>query len=93
LTRHPGALADLVASLPMLTGRQEIVVTGDRPDLVAEVRRAWLPRAVVAWGEPDDSPLFAGRPDGAAFVCRGFSCNAPADDAAALAAQLEVLPR
>ena len=43
LTRHPGALADMVAALPMLTGRQEIVVTGDRPDLLAEVRRHWLP--------------------------------------------------
>ena len=31
LTRHPGALADLVASLPMLTGRQEIVITGTGP--------------------------------------------------------------
>jgi len=93
LTRHPGALADLVAALPMLAGRQEIVVTGERPDLLAEVRRSWLPRAVVAWGEPDDSPLFAARPEGAAFVCRGFSCNAPANDTATLLMQLEALPR
>jgi uncharacterized protein YyaL (SSP411 family) len=78
LTRHPGALADLVAALPM-DGRQEIVVTGDRPDLLAEVRRHWLPDAVVAWGEPDGSPLFADRPARSAFVCRGFACAAPAD--------------
>ena len=78
----PGALADLVAALPMLAGRQEIVVTGDRPDLLAEVRRRWLPDAVVAWGEPDGSPLFADRPDGSAFVCRGFACAAPAGDVA-----------
>ena len=62
LERHPGALADLVAALPMWSGRQEIVVTGGRPDLVAEARRRWLPAAVLAWGEPDDGPLFAGRP-------------------------------
>jgi uncharacterized protein len=93
LSRHPGALADLVAALPMLGGRQEIVVTGDRPDLLAEVQRRWLPRAVVAWGEADDSPLFADRPEGAAFVCRGFACNAPASGAAALVSQLEELPR
>jgi uncharacterized protein YyaL (SSP411 family) len=93
LSRHPGALADLVAALPMLTRRQEIVVTGDRPDLLAEVRRIWLPSAVVAWGEPDTSALFADRPDGVAFVCRGFACNVPANDVAALAAQLEELPR
>jgi uncharacterized protein len=93
LAQHPGALADLVGALPMLAGRQEIVVTGDRPDLLAEVRRPWLPRAVVAWGTGDDSPLFADRSEGAAFVCRGFACNAPAYDPATLGEQLERLPR
>jgi hypothetical protein len=93
LTRHPGALADLVAALPMLAGRQEIVITGDRLDLLTEVRRHWLPDAVVAWGEKDGSPLFAGRPEGSAFVCRGFACGAPAGTVPALAAQLEELPR
>jgi uncharacterized protein YyaL (SSP411 family) len=77
----------------MLSGRQEVVVTGDRPELVAEVRRSWLPASVMAWGEPDDSALFAGRPDGAAFVCRGFTCDAPAGDVATLHEQLEGLPR
>jgi uncharacterized protein len=93
LSRHPGALADLVAALPMVNGRQEIVITGARPDLLAEARRPWLPRAVLAWGEADRSPLFADRPEGAAFVCRGFACNAPADEVATLAAQLHELPR
>jgi uncharacterized protein len=93
LDRHPGAVADLVAALPLLTGRQEIVVSGQRADLLSEVRRHWLPDAVVAWGEPDGSPLFAGRPAGSAFVCRGFSCGAPASDTPTLAAQLEGLPR
>jgi uncharacterized protein YyaL (SSP411 family) len=91
LTRHPGALADLVAALPMLTGRQEIVVTGDRPDLLTAVRQKWLPAAVLAWGEADTSSLFTDRPQGLAFVCRGFTCNAPADDTATLTAQLEAL--
>jgi len=92
-TRHPGALADMVAALPMLNGRQEIVVTGDRPDLLAEVRRRWLPDSIVAWGESDGSPLFADRPGGSAFVCRGFACAAPAGDVPTLAAQLEALSR
>jgi uncharacterized protein YyaL (SSP411 family) len=93
LGRHPAALADTVAALPMLTGREEIVITGDRPDLLTEVRRHWLPAAVVAWGERDDSPLFADRPEGAAFVCRGFACQIPAHDTATLAGQLEGLHR
>ena len=93
LTRHPGAVADLVTALPMWNGRYEIVVTGDRPDLLAEVRRRWLPSAVTAWGQPDDGPLFAGRhaEPGRAYVCQARSCRVPADDAATLAAQLEAV--
>ncbi|HEY2215832.1 MAG TPA: thioredoxin domain-containing protein [Acidimicrobiales bacterium] len=93
LQRHPGALADLVAALGMLTGRQEIVITGHRPELLGEVRRHWLPSAVVAWGEPDDSALFADRPDGAAYVCRGFVCQMPATTTEELSAQLKGLPQ
>ena len=73
LERHPGALADMVSALPMVNGRNELVVTGHRPDLVAELRRHWLPTAVIAWGEPDTGPLFADRPaePGLAYVCEG----------------------
>jgi uncharacterized protein YyaL (SSP411 family) len=93
LERHPGALADMVAALPLWSGRNEIVVTGDRPDLLAEVRRNWLPAAVTLWGEPDGGPLFEGRPPepGLAYVCQGRTCQAPTADAAILAAQLEPL--
>jgi uncharacterized protein len=93
LERQPGALADLVAALPMRSGRQEIVVTGERPDLLAEVRRRWLPAAVVAWGEADGGPLFEGRPpgEGLAYVCRARACRTPAGDVATLAGQLEDL--
>ena len=71
-------------------GRQEIVVTGERPDLLAEVRRRWLPAAVVAWGEADGGPLFEGRPpgQGLAYVCRARSCAMPAADVDTLAGQL-----
>ena len=93
LERHPAALADLVAALPMWSGRHEIVVTGDRPDLVAEVRRHWLPAAVLAWGQPDSGPLFEGRPaePGLAYVCQARSCRLPAADVETLAGQLEAL--
>ncbi len=93
LERHPGALPDLVAALSMWRGRNEVVVTGTRPDLLAEIRRHWLPTAVVAWGEPDDGPLFEGRPEepGVAYVCQARACRAPAPDAETLAGQLEAL--
>jgi uncharacterized protein len=91
LERHPGALADLVSALPMRDGRQEIVVTGQRPDLLAVARRRWLPAAVLAWGEPDDGPLFAGRPSepAVAYVCRRRTCLLPAHEPDQLAAQLD----
>jgi hypothetical protein len=93
LERHPGALADLVAALPMWRTRDEIVVTGERPELVAEVRRHWLPAAVVVWGESDGGPLFEGRPPapGQAYVCEGRTCRMPAAEVGVLAGQLEAL--
>ena len=70
------------------TGTTEIVVTGDRSDLVAEVQRRWMPSAVLAWGERYESPLWAQRADGMAYVCRDHVCQLPVSDTAALAAQL-----
>jgi uncharacterized protein YyaL (SSP411 family) len=68
------------------------VVTGDRPDLLAEVRRHWLPTGVVAWGERTTSPLWEGRDEigaaGRAYVCRGYVCDLPAADVDTLATQL-----
>ena len=90
LADHPLAVADLLGALA-LRGGAEVVVAGDRPDLVAEVQRRWLPSAVVAWGERSDSPLWAGRENGVAYVCRGFTCHTPARDTGTLAAQLDEL--
>jgi uncharacterized protein len=89
LTRHPTAFAHTVLTADLLgRGGTEVVVTGDRPDLLAEYRAAWRPDAVVAWGEPTDSPLWAGRAPDLAYVCRDFACRVPAADTATLAAQL-----
>ena len=90
LRRAPLAFTGMVAAADLAgTGLTEVAVTGDRPDLVAAVRRSYRPAVVMAWGEPFDSPLWAGRtgPDaaGLAFVCRDFACRAPVGDAAALA--------
>jgi uncharacterized protein YyaL (SSP411 family) len=74
------------------TGLTEIVVTGDRPDLVEVVRHHYLPASVLAWGEPIDSPVWAGRTGPAqanlAFVCRDYACQAPTGDPVTLASQL-----
>ena len=92
LRRHPGALSDLVEALALHQGAQ-VVITGERPDLLAEVRRRWLPGATLVWGERDDGPLFAGRPDdpAQAYLCRGRVCDRPTAEVANLAAQLNGL--
>ncbi len=87
--RHPTAVAHTVLAADLLgRGATEVVVVGDRPDLLAEVRRRWLPGAVVAWGEPTDSPLWAGRTPDRAYVCRDHACRTPATEPGVLAGQL-----
>ena len=87
--RQPTAFGHLLVAIDLAThGVDEIVVAGDRPDLVALAQRTFLPRAVLAWGERYDSPLWQGRADGAAYVCRDYACQLPAGDVDALAAQL-----
>ncbi|NBQ03921.1 MAG: hypothetical protein EBU22_01305, partial [Actinobacteria bacterium] len=58
-------------------GGIEVVVTGDRPELVEAVKRLWLPNAVLAFGQPFDSPLWRDRRPGFAYVCRDYACNSP----------------
>jgi uncharacterized protein YyaL (SSP411 family) len=89
LDEQPLAVADLVTATAWIDGGTQVVVAGDRPDLLDVVRGRWLPDAVVAWGEPSASPLWLDRPAGAAYVCRHFACRTPAHDAATLAAQLD----
>jgi hypothetical protein len=87
--QHPTALANLLAAADLLASPAlEVVVTGDRPDLVAAVQRRWLPGAVLAWGEPTGSPLWEGRAEGRAYVCESYACKQPVDTVAALEAQL-----
>ncbi len=89
LAAHATAVPDMLAAAAWLGGGQQIVVAGDRPDLLAEVRRRWLPDAVVAWGEPVANALWEAKVPGAAYVCRQFVCRQPAGDPGTLAEQLD----
>ncbi len=89
LTRHPGAFAHTVLAADLLArGCTEVVVVGERPDLLDEVRGRWLPGAVLAWGEPTGAPLWEARDPGWAYVCRDGACELPAADRALLSRQL-----
>ncbi|MGA7418073.1 MAG: thioredoxin domain-containing protein [Acidimicrobiales bacterium] len=90
LLRHPTAFATTLLAAQLLAGRStEIVVAGDRPDLVEVVHRRWLPEAVLSWGEPTPSPLWEGRAPGHAYVCHNYACQLPAGDPGVLATQLD----
>jgi uncharacterized protein YyaL (SSP411 family) len=69
-------------------GVVEVVVVGDRPDLLATVRSRWLPDGVVAWGEPTASPLWKDREEGWAYVCRDRVCRLPVSDPGLLETEL-----
>jgi uncharacterized protein YyaL (SSP411 family) len=87
--QHPTAFAHLLEAVDLLdAGVTEIAVVGDRDDLVRVAQDRYLPNAVLAWGEPYASPLWAERRDGYAYVCRDFVCAAPVDNEDALAVQL-----
>ena len=87
----------LAAAEAALAGPLQVAVVGDsdsvaaREDLVRVARLGTSPGTVVVAGEPDADgvPLLAHRPlvagSAAAYVCRGFVCDAPTTDAAALA--------
>ncbi len=88
-TQHPTAFGHLLAAVDLaVNGIDEVVVAGDRPDLVEAVQSRFLPGAVLAWGERYASPLWEGRDDGRSYVCRNYACRLPAEDPEALTAQL-----
>jgi uncharacterized protein YyaL (SSP411 family) len=87
--RHPTAFGHLLVAVDLAAhGVDEIVVAGDRHDLVEAAQRTFVPGGVLAWGERYESPLWEGRSDGAAYVCHDYVCQLPVTDPAALAAQL-----
>ena len=88
--RQPLAYTNFLAAADLLsTGVTEVAVTGDRADLVAAYRSRYRPTAVLAWGERYPSPLWDGREDGFAYVCRDFACRAPVGTVDALLAELD----
>jgi uncharacterized protein YyaL (SSP411 family) len=91
--RAPLGFGQLLAAVHAhVVGMTEVVITGERPDLVAVAQRRFAPATVLAWGERGDGPLWEGRhetgPEGRAYVCRNFTCEAPVNDPDALAAAL-----
>ena len=84
LVRHPTAFAHTVLAADLLMeGWTEVVITGDRPDLLEVVREAaWLPGAVLAWGEPTALPAWQDRALRPGLCLPATTaCQLPTDDA------------
>jgi uncharacterized protein YyaL (SSP411 family) len=100
----PTAVPGLVGAADLLAGGiVEVVVTGDRPELIALVGRQYLPRSVLVWkaaepGEvaasaPPVPPLLEERELGFAYVCRNGACRLPSATAEELAPELAIAYR
>lgn len=89
---QPQAFARLLAAFDIFTaGASEVVIAGDRPDLVAAASGRYLPNTVVLWGEPFTSPAWEGRGGDQAYVCRNYTCALPTVDREVFDAQLSEL--
>jgi uncharacterized protein YyaL (SSP411 family) len=103
LAASPSAFPELLLAAELVEhGPVEIVVTGDRADLVHAARRRFVPGAVLAWRSPAigvpagdstvapfESPLLTDREEGFAYICRRGACLAPVDDADGLLSALD----
>ena len=93
-SRAPLAFGRMLAAIDIsAVPMTEIVVTGDRPDLVAATQQRFDPSSVLVWGERDAGPLWEGRDEtgaqGRAYVCRDYVCGAPVSTVSELADALD----
>ena len=97
VAKAPGAVSNAMVALESRhRGVTEIVISGERPDLVRVAQVLWRPDTLLVWGEPFDSPLWEGRTEvgtaGRAYVCRSNVCDAPVDTPEALYEKLTGRP-
>lgn len=91
--QSPGGTSNaLLAIFLRQRGILELVMVGDVPELVRVGQVLWRPDLVMAWGEPYDSPLWEGRTEGNAYLCRNHVCERPVTEPEQLYEQLSGRP-
>ena len=89
----PAAVSNALLAVELRQrGLLELAVVGDAPELVRTAQTLWRPDVVLAWGEPYESPLWEGREDGHAYLCRDHVCGRPVTTVAELYEQLTGRP-
>jgi uncharacterized protein YyaL (SSP411 family) len=79
LAAAPTTLSYGLAAVDLCSaGVTEVAVVGECHEMVRAVQDRYLPRVVLAWGEPYESPLWEGREPGFGYVCQAYKCAAPA---------------
>ena len=80
VTSAPTAFGNLLTAVHLRhAGITEVALPGEQNDMLAELRKRWLPTIVLAWGEPYESPLWTDRSASKAYVCRDYACMKPAE--------------
>ena len=76
--QHPTGFGHLLGALDIYhNGSTEVLVTGNRPDLLETINSSFFPNLVLAWGESFSGPLWENRTGDQAWVCRDFKCELP----------------
>ena len=89
----PGAVSNALLAMELRQrGLTELAIVGEAPALVRLALRLWRPDVVLTWGEPFDSPLWEGRRDGFAYLCRDYVCQRPVATPEALWEQIAGKP-
>ena len=94
LERYPSGFGRLLGAADYLVGpSQELGVVGPPEPFLEILRQRYMPRTVIAVGEPDSVAVLNGRTmvDGkpAAYLCENYVCKQPTTDAAVLLKMLE----
>ncbi len=94
LVRYPAGFGRLLSAADYLIGpSREIAVVGSAEPFLDAIRGQYLPRTVIAAGEPDSVALLNGRTAidqrPTAYLCENYVCSQPTVDAAILTEMLK----
>jgi len=84
----------MLSSVDFIVGpSREIALIGSAAELLSIVRKSYLPRSVIAYGNSDKIPLLRDRQiidgQGTAYVCENYMCKEPTTQVSVLEAQLQ----